>query len=1176
MLYTEHENTILSPEEFAHPGAEYRGIPFWSWNTSITGSLIMNQIDIFEKMGFGGFHIHPHVGMEVGYMSGEFLRLVKMAVEYGKQKGLSCWLYDECCTPSGTAGGEVTRQVCFRKRDLLFTGRELTDVCASREDFDSKVQEGGKPKGYYLASYHIVLEEGRLTGYERVDRMFRPEERKEGFLRHAYVILMEESPRFNGQTYVDAMNKEAVKEFIRFAYEPYFRELGAQFGKSIPAIYTDEPHIKGKCTLPFAQSSEDAWMTYTDGFGESFEENYGYDLLDALPELFYELPQGQTSKARWQYHDHTAELFAKSYCDTLGEWCEEHHIALTGHLRSECTLFQQTFAIGEAMRQYRSFQIPGIDILADQKEFSTVKQVVSAARQYGRPKVLAKLYGVTQWDADFKTYKLQGDWLAALGITVRMPHLAMMSVEGEGKRYWPASIFYQSPWYEKYPMIENHFARVNAALTRGRALCRVGVIHPIESFWASLGPNDQTLAVREQLEENFSSLMKWLLYGLVDFDLISEALLPEQCETGGAPLQVGCAEYDAVLVPDCRLLRSTTLERLEAFADAGGDLIFAGNVPKFVDAAVSGRADRLAKRARKVPFTREGILEALSSQRDIQVLMDNGKYSDNLFYQMRCNGGNRWLFLCHVDRRKNNASGVERYHLTVRGIWKVSLYHTGTGKTEDVKASYGENKTLLLLDLFAEDSALLFLESFEEEERPVTDCQKAGLQPVRVQPGPPSGNALVLDQPCGFRLTEPNVLVLDYAQCSLDDGPFSPRTEILRLDDQLRRTLGMPLREDMAARPWNLTDEMPEHKVRLRYEFHSDITVEGCWLAIEHPENAAILFNGIEVTQEDGWYVDRLIRRLELPAIERGRNLLEVSLPFSRRTNLEWLYILGNFGVELGQNRLIAFPSELGFGDITRQRLPFYTGNVIYESSFLAVKEGPVSIMVPYFANPVLEVFVDGRSRGLIACQPHRVNIRKLEEGVHHLSICAYGNRFNGFGTLHNSDEEFIWYGPEAYRTTGDQWTENYLVRPMGILSRVEICGEVEPYLEAPGVAEGEELLCRNTSVQKMLDYLRTHYHNDISLQDLADLCGINTGYAGQLIKNETGENFSRYLTQIRMDQAEKLLLTTDITVGEIARMVGYNDYFYFAKVFKKQTGMTPSAFRSRSTLEDIYKQLTD
>lgn len=98
-------------------------------------------------------------------------------------------------------------------------------------------------------------------------------------------------------------------------------------------------------------------------------------------------------------------------------------------------------------------------------------------RQNGREGVVSELYGVTHWDFDFKGHKLQGDWQTALGVTIRVPHLAFMSMEGEAKRDWPASINYQSPWWEQYSYIENYFARVNTALTRGKALVRVAVVH---------------------------------------------------------------------------------------------------------------------------------------------------------------------------------------------------------------------------------------------------------------------------------------------------------------------------------------------------------------------------------------------------------------------------------------------------------------------------------------------------------------------------------------------------------------------------------------------------------------------------------------------------------------------------------------------------------------------------
>src|SRR5258708_9967956 len=99
---------------------------------------------------------------------------------------------------------------------------------------------------------------------------------------------------------------------------------------------------------------------------------------------------------------------------------------------------------------------------------------------------------------------------------------------GEGKRDYPGSIQYESAWWQEYRLIEAHFARVNVILSRGRPMVSVAVIHPIESYWLCFGPLQQTKAERESRDRQFLELPQWLLGGLLDFDYISEALLPKQ------------------------------------------------------------------------------------------------------------------------------------------------------------------------------------------------------------------------------------------------------------------------------------------------------------------------------------------------------------------------------------------------------------------------------------------------------------------------------------------------------------------------------------------------------------------------------------------------------------------------------------------------------------------------
>lgn len=72
----------------------------------------------------------------------------------------------------------------------------------------------------------------------------------------------------------------------------------------------------------------------------------------------------------------------------------------------------------------------------------------------------------------------------------------------------------------------------------------------------------------------------------------------------------------------------------------------------------------------------------------------------------------------------------------------------------------------------------------------------------------------------------------------------------------------------------------------------------------------------------------------------------------------------------------------------------------------------------------------------------------------------------------------------------------------------------------------------------------------------------MNSQYISQLFKSEIGVGFLSYLTSIRMERAKKLLLSTSLSIAEVAEQSGYGDYRVFTKVFKKTEGSTPSQFR--------------
>ena len=545
MLYKKNLSKELSSELFKSPTCEYRGTPFWSWNCKMTPEILEKQIGYLKEMGFGGFHMHSRSGMDNAYLSDEFMSLVRGCVDKAKAEEMLAWLYDEDRWPSGAAGGLVTKEPKYRARKLVFAPAEL--VKPSREYSAEKplldvsdelpmAQAIAEGKPYFVGAYDISLDKnGYLESYAKIKRNGKPK----GDKWYAFCITQPMSDWYNGYCYIDTLSEDAVKRFIEITHERYKECVGDEFSKTVPAIFTDEPQFTKKGTLERPTDKKACELTWTPKFPTSYKRSYGSDILEHIPELFWDLPDGKVSLERYRYHDHICETFTNAFSKTCGRWCDKNGIPLTGHMLEEPTLYSQTYSVGEAMRAYKYFGYPGIDMLCDRVELSTAKQTQSVVHQYGKEAMLSELYGVTNWDFDFRGHKFQGDWQAALGVTIRVPHLSWVSMKGGAKRDYPASISYQSPWYKEYKYVEDHFARVNTAMTRGVPSVNIGVIHPIESYWLHWGPGASTLEKRNQLDENFKSVIEWLLLNQLDFDFISESMLPDTCKKAGNPIKVG-------------------------------------------------------------------------------------------------------------------------------------------------------------------------------------------------------------------------------------------------------------------------------------------------------------------------------------------------------------------------------------------------------------------------------------------------------------------------------------------------------------------------------------------------------------------------------------------------------------------------------------------------------------
>lgn len=1027
VLYKKNQTPKLETALFENPTSEYRAAPFWAWNCKLEEGLLKRQIGYFKEMGFGGFHMHSRTGMATPYLGEEFMDMVKLCVETAKEQDMLAWGYDEDRWPSGFGGGFVTKDKKNRARDLIWSKQE-------REGFLPKRPEGRSGESYIIGCFDVRLhEDGTLAEYKQI----APEQVAEGEKWFAYLRVSDDQSWFNNQAYVDTLYKPAIEQFCQVTHEKYKEKVGEYFDTYIPSFFTDEPKVTYKKTFNRPEDGKNLIMAWTDDFPETFYERYGEDVVAGLPELFWELPEGRISTIRYHYHRHIAERFTESYVDTIQSWCAENGIALTGHMIKEPTLKSQSTAIGEMELPLSHFGLPGIDMLGDEREYTTAKQAQSVAHQMGREGVVSELYGVTNWDFDFRRHKLGGDWQAALGVTVRAIHLSWMSMAGDSKRDYPASIHYQSPWYKEYPLLENHFARVGTAMTRGKCIVRIGMIHPVESMWLYFGPGSQTSDMRKHLDDCFQKATESLLFGQLDFDYIGESVLAEAGANEGKRLRVGEMCYDAVVVPNCMTLRSTTYTYLKKFQEAGGTLIFAGDVPEYLDGKPSKKPRELAEQSVCIPLEQMALLKALEPFSEVEILNGNGNRHEKMLYQLREDGGDRWLFTVYGRKKERyDTDGLSKIIVKMPGEWTPVLYDTMTGRVARCSYTWKQGATYVNRTLSTHDSLLLRFTKEKAEEFPLEDAivekeRKTRLRAIDGHPVPVS-------------LEEPNVCLLDLFEFAVDGQEYRSLEEILRIEDIVRAECRLALKGGAAyvgAQPWTFGEEKAEHTLSLRCHIESEIELNDVQLALEHSQDCTVFWNGKPVeAKRIGWYVDEQIDVIKLGQLKQGDNLLELSYPLGEVTTVEACYLLGDFGVRTEGVRFVIVPkvTHLAFGDITTQGLPFYGGNVVYHMEAETEGDG-LSVHAPYFRGSLIGVSIDGERKGSIALAPYTFTDPSIKEGKHQIDLTLFGTRVNTFGALHNCNENTTWFGPPAWRSAGDSFSYEHQLKRQGILKTPEI-----------------------------------------------------------------------------------------------------------------------------------------
>lgn len=994
-------------ETLKNPPAPFRGMPFWAWNGRLDKKELIRQVRIFKQMGFGGFFMHSRSGLSTEYLGAEWFACIRACAKEAERLGLHAYIYDEDRWPSGTAGGRVTKNPKYRIKYI-----SLHTVSRGQFDLAAFGQE-------YLAAFAVRLARGTLLDYYPVvDRA----EIKDGYVAAVFCVEeMAKDPFYNGYTYLDTLNPQAVGCFIAETHEKYRSAVGDLFGNAIRGIFTDEPHrgcIFGGFALP--NENKHGMTPYAYGLFDTFLSVCGYDLLPRLPEIYWASGPDAFSKTAYDYVRTLQQLFLDSFAGPYRIWCAQNKLTVTGHILHEDSLSAQTAMSGSMMRYYEYMDYPGIDVLTEQnRAYWVAKQAQSVVRQLNKPFLLSELYGCTGWQFNFEGHKNTGDWQALLGVNLRCHHLSWYTMEGVAKRDYPASIFYQSAWYDAYTYVEDYFARLGMALSAGRPVCDVLAINPIESVWGyvrqgcfeGLSANSGEI---KRLEEAYARQFMCLIDEGVDFDYGDEDILARHARADGGVLSVGAMRYKTVLLSGADHLRATTLALLDKFTAGGGRVVLCGDPPAYVD------GKRTSIDCSRFEAARDEAAAARRCALYTAVRLDTGGEKGFLSAVRKTGEGEYLAAVVNLDRE-----GGKEAELTFSVSANVFEYDLRNGR-EKPCAFVREAACTRVKTSFAKGQERMLI--FTQAETPAYTAKPAEVQEIRLEDALP------------YVLDEPNILVLDTADYYVDGQPRG-RAEVLKADRAVRQEFGLPQRGGNAVQPWYRERYGAAEKtktacrLKLVYRFYAEAFPETLGLVCERPALWDITLNGREIKKKEGggYFIDNSFKRipLEATALLPGENTITASCDFSAETDLEAMYLIGGFGVRLdgdGTRRtLTALPDKLSAKkSMSEQGLPFYSGKVTLDTG---ITEGDVSLSFARMRCAYVSADF-GRETETVCFAPYETDVHTVT-GRLKLTVCF--TRRNTFGPLHVADPKQRAYGPFSFVTEGGEWTDGYTLYDEGL-----------------------------------------------------------------------------------------------------------------------------------------------
>lgn len=591
-------------QTFATPPAEYSSQVTWGWAGVMSREVIARDLDHLRSMNIHQAWVEPGRNPEAPYLSSAYFENVKIAVEEAKKRGMHLWFDDDGGYPSGFAGGKFTtdrpdlrmKALAAPEQHAIEPGQtysqpwDETTICAVATNQDTEATQVLEPK------------DGKITWTAPVGGHWTVSLAKWVFRSGPTRSSNNKSgAKDTEHSLMDYLSPEANRLFIAWTFEHYKQAVGDEFGKTFLGFRGDEAAF--------------GFNPWTPDLPAEFQKRKGYDIRPYLPavaaiQIGRRLRSDDPAPAVTldaahrvfaDYCDVWSDLFGENFFSADARWCAANGITLQHHIEHEEILPQLAIANGDYFKCMRDVQVPGVDVIWHQMWHDVVadfpKLASSAAHLSGHPQAMSESFAAMGGNYPTPNFDEVG-WILnhqiALGIThfeyMFMPASAPRAARPgggfppggqRGLRPTPAATqirgaapagyrYLNDP---KFPELALYVNRVTHVLAEGRPAAQVGVYIPSSSFWFG-----DTAA-----NESFVSLVHALLIHQRDLDYVDDFSIASGLELRGSELVNKSGQaYRAIIVPPAVAISKAALDRLQAFAKAGGKVIFVGGGPQLV------------------------------------------------------------------------------------------------------------------------------------------------------------------------------------------------------------------------------------------------------------------------------------------------------------------------------------------------------------------------------------------------------------------------------------------------------------------------------------------------------------------------------------------------------------------------------------------------------------------